>query len=138
MGDADWRLAFDGSEELRNTFASPPDLSGRALSCLHVDDRDGSAVVAMGFDFSIPPEEAPREWAEQQFNAFEISLEFTRVRDLRIDGWARELDCHVTLSRNPQGSVDVRVSGVGENISFTAEQARVSRFRAYRASSAEY
>lgn len=137
MDDEDWRTAFEESDELRNTFASPPVLSGRALSRLHVDDRGGSVAVAMGFDFRVPPGDAPQEWVEQQFNAFEISLEFTHVQDLRIDGWAKELDCHVALSKNSQGFVDVRVSGTGEHISFTAERARISRFRAYRASAAD-
>ncbi|MFD1830798.1 Imm50 family immunity protein [Streptomyces desertarenae] len=136
MDDGDWRTAFEGAEEVGNTFASPPVLSGRNLSRLHVDDRGGNVAVAMGFDFRVSSEDAPQEWVEQQFNAFEVSLEFTRVQDLRIDGWAGEPDCRVAFSKNPRGSVDVRMSGTGEHISFTAERARISRFRAYRASAA--
>lgn len=138
MDDGDWRTVFEGSEELRNTFASPSALTARNLSRLHVDDRGGNVAVAMGFDFRVSPGDAPQGWAEQQFNAFELSLEFTHVQDLRVDGWATESDCHVALSKNPRGSVDVRMSGTGEHISFTAERARISRFRAYRASAAEH
>lgn len=88
----------------------------------------------MGFDFRVPTETTPREWREKHFNAFEVSLEFIRVRDIKIDGWARSLDCLITLSRSPEGDFDVKAIGDEEKISFTAERVRVSRLRAYRAS----
>lgn len=137
MDNADWRTFFENSEEFTKIPEPLPGLSGNALSHLHVDEREAGVAVAMGFDFRIPAEAAPEEWADHHFNAFEVSLEFTRVRDVRIDGWARELDCRVELSRNSDGTVDVTVSGTGEHVSFTAGRARVSRFRAYRAATAE-
>ncbi|WP_410535886.1 Imm50 family immunity protein [Streptomyces sp. KL2] len=134
MDDREWRRILEDSDAPGEIIENIPELDGTALSYLHIDDRHEGAVAAMGFDFRVPPEEAPKKWREQDFNAFEVSLEFTRVRNVKIDGWARSLECLITLSRSPEGAIDVEVFGNGEKTSFTAERARISRFRPYRAS----
>lgn len=134
MDDREWRRILENSDAPGEIIENAPELDGTALSYLHIDDRREGAVVAMGFDFRVSPEEAPRRWREQHFNAFEVSLEFTCVRDVRINGWARSLDCLITLSRSSEGTIDVKAFGDEEKISFTAERARISRFRPYRAS----
>ncbi|MBN3931769.1 hypothetical protein IQ279_19405 [Streptomyces verrucosisporus] len=135
MDDMEWRRIFRDSGAPAEILENPPGLNGKAPSYVHVDDRGEGVVVAMGFDFRIPTEITPREWRERNFNALEVSLEFTRVRDIEIYGWARRLDCLITLSRNPGGDLDVKAIGDEEKISFTTERVRISRFRAYRASS---
>jgi hypothetical protein len=136
MGDTDWWSSFEDSDEMMEALGTPPDLSGKNLSHLHVDDRGEGVAVAMGLDFQMPPGKILEGWRDRHFNAFEISLEFTEVQDIRIAGWARTLDCRVMLAWNSERGVDVKVSGTGESVSFTAGRARISRFRAYRASAA--
>ncbi|MCG3042917.1 Imm50 family immunity protein [Streptomyces fenghuangensis] len=123
MDDREWQRILERSDAPEGIIENAAELNGTSLSYLHVDDRHEGAVIAMGFNFRMSPEGAPRKWREQNFNAFEVSLEFTCVRDVKINDWARSLDCLITFSRSSEGTIDVKVFGDEEKISFTAERA---------------
>ncbi|MEU6277370.1 Imm50 family immunity protein [Streptomyces populi] len=129
---ADWSRLLASPEYLGKLYGSTPP---PADSCdpfhVHIDERENS--VTLGFDTRVMPVQAPAEWREKRFNAFEFHLVFAGVSGLRVTGWdaaaagridmaVREEDFEVTLGSPESGIV------------FHASTARLARTHAYLAS----
>ncbi|WRZ89637.1 immunity 50 family protein [Streptomyces sp. NBC_01007] len=98
---------------------------------MHIDERETS--VTLGFDTRILPVNAPVEWHEKGFNAFEFHLVFGGVEGLRVTGWNATAAGNIDMIVR-EGVFEVVLGPAESGIAFRASTARLARTRAYLAS----
>ncbi|WP_406369557.1 immunity 50 family protein [Streptomyces sp. NBC_00647] len=96
-----------------------------------MDERENS--VTLGFDTRTLPVNAPAEWHERGFNAFEFILVFGGVEGLRVTGWDAAAAGTIDMTVR-QDLFDVTLGSRESGIAFRASTARLARARGYLAS----
>ncbi|MFI9119352.1 Imm50 family immunity protein [Streptomyces bikiniensis] len=130
MSEFDWTAIVGSTEEVADTYTTPPDLKECKLHYAQIDER-GTSVTLM-LETTELPDKPALAWANREYNTVEIYLRFTGVKGLKINGWeAGARDAEIILS--PQGSKGVRVSveAAGSQLSFEASESSLIRTRSY-------
>ncbi|MGY4922466.1 Imm50 family immunity protein [Streptomyces sp. 900105755] len=129
---ADWSRVLASPEYLGELYEGTAPAAG---SCdpfyVHIDERNVS--VTLGFSTRILPANAPAEWREKEFNAFDFYLAFEGVTDLRVTGWGASEAKNVGLAVH-EHCFDVVLGTPDSGITFRAATARLARTHAYLAS----
>ncbi|MFE5032115.1 Imm50 family immunity protein [Streptomyces sp. NPDC056683] len=129
---ADWSRVLASPEYLGELYEGTAPAAG---SCdpfyVHIDERNVS--VTLGFSTRILPANAPAEWREKEFNAFDFYLAFEGVTDLRVTGWGASEAKNIGLAVH-EHCFDVVLGTQDSGITFRAATARLARTHAYLAS----
>ncbi|MER6273309.1 Imm50 family immunity protein [Streptomyces sp900105755] len=130
--NADWSRVLASPEYLGELYGGT---APAADSCdpfyVHIDERNVS--VTLGFSTRTLPANAPAEWREKEFNAFDFYLAFEGVTDLRVTGWGASEAKNVGLAVH-EHCFDVVLGTQDSGITFRAATARLARTHAYLAS----
>jgi len=129
---ADWTRLLASPGYLGALYDGTPPPAG---SCdpfyVHIDERGTS--VTLGFDTRILPVNAPVEWHEKGFNAFEFHLVFEGVSGLRVTGWDAAAAGRIGMTVREE-NFEVTLGSPESGIAFHASTARLARTHAYLAS----
>ncbi|MFJ3230180.1 Imm50 family immunity protein [Streptomyces sp. NPDC086787] len=98
---------------------------------VHIDERGKS--VTLGFHTRDLPVDAPAEWQERGFNAFEFYLVLEGVEGLRVTGWDAVAARNIEMTVREE-FVEMLLGSPESGIAFRAATARLARTRAYLAS----
>ncbi|MEU4083745.1 Imm50 family immunity protein [Streptomyces aureus] len=132
---ADWTRLLASPGYLGALYDGTPPPAG---SCdpfyVHIDERGTS--VTLGFDTRILPVNAPVEWHEMGFNAFEFHLVFEGVEGLRVTGWDSAAAKDIGMTTR-EGAFEVTLGPTESGIAFRASTARLARARGYLASGSD-
>ncbi|MEV8035210.1 Imm50 family immunity protein [Streptomyces sp. NPDC002742] len=129
---ADWSRLLASPDCLGDLYdRSPPSAGSCDPFYVHIDERENS--VTLGFDTRTFPVNAPAEWHESGFNAFEFHLVFEGVEELRVTGWDAAAAETIGLTVR-EDLFEVVLGSPESGIVFRASTARLARTHAYRAS----
>ncbi|MET9929595.1 MULTISPECIES: Imm50 family immunity protein [unclassified Streptomyces] len=130
MNESDWTGIVGSTEEVTDTYTTPPDLNECRLQYAQIDERDMS--ITLMFETTELPDKPPLAWADREYNTVEMYLRFTGVKGLRVNGWEAGV-CNAEVTLTPQGEKGVRVSleAADSQLFFEASASSVTRTRAY-------
>ncbi|MFJ8661313.1 Imm50 family immunity protein [Streptomyces sp. NPDC093795] len=132
MSATEWVDLLVDPRGIRDVFQTPPDLDKCSLFYFHIDERGTS--ITLGFDTRLAPDTLLHGDGDTRVNAFEFFITFMPVTGLHISGWGGSMKRSVRMSRSEQdGAITLSVESTTERIAFQAQEARISRARAYLA-----
>ncbi|MFE6063534.1 Imm50 family immunity protein [Streptomyces sp. NPDC056431] len=132
MSTCEWADLLVDPRGIRDVFTTPPDLDECSLFYCHIDERGTS--ITLGFDIPLAPDALFHEDGDTKANAFEFFITFMSVTGLQISGWGGSVRRSVRMSRSQQdGDITLSVESPTERIAFQAQEAKISRARAYLA-----
>lgn len=123
-----WIEAVHGSERVLAVFdgAAPP-LSRVELHSVTLGHRGDAALV---FDLGDYPNRPPAKWAAQGFNTAQLTLACTRVRDIRLTGWASQITAEIAVDRIAD-RVSVLVHSNAMSLALSADIVSVAEIAGY-------
>ena len=122
-----WYHLAENAKSVTSTFTSLPTLDEIWVSYIELD-REGS-TLRLRFDVEDFPDCPPAKWAPE-FNQVQLTVDFSDVKALCIDGWGRENRAKLTATIE-EGRPSIVIQGSECSLRFTCYAFRIMLISGY-------